>query len=53
MFSIAYIPGFYFYMKARKENGHTISIKEKVTMSVISSLAILAIVLIATGSIQV
>ena len=53
MCSIAYIPGFYFYMKARKENGHTISIKEKVTMSVISSLAILAIVLIATGSIQV
>lgn len=53
MCSIAYIPGFYFYMKARKENGYTISKKEKISMSVISSLAVLAIILIATGSIQV
>lgn len=53
MCSIAYIPGFYFYMKARKENGHTISTKEKITMSAISLVAVLAIVLIMTGSIQV
>ncbi|MGB3160873.1 MAG: arginine-ornithine antiporter [Carnobacterium sp.] len=53
MCSIAYIPGFYFYMKARKENDHPISKKEKITMSLIISMGVIAIVLMATGSIQV
>ena len=53
MCSIAYLPGFYFYIKACKENGHNISTKEKMTMLIISLAAILAVSLIATGSIQV
>ncbi|WP_025729108.1 arginine-ornithine antiporter [Atopobacter phocae] len=52
MCSISYIPGFYFYYKARKENGYTITSREKIAMTVISSIALLAIFLLITGAIH-
>lgn len=53
MCSIAYLPGFYFFIKACKENNRIINKLEKFTMVVISMAAVLTVGLIATGFIQV
>lgn len=51
--SIAYIPGFYFYWVACRETGHQITGKEKIMITVISIAAVISIVLLATGTIQI
>lgn len=52
--SIMYVPGFYFYIRARRENQVTkISRSDKITLGVISILAVIAIALLITGTISV
>ena len=51
--SIAYLPGFYFYLRACKENNYQISNRQKMVMAVVSLAAVLSIVAIATGMISV
>lgn len=52
--SIMYVPGFYFYIRARRENQVSkISRSDKITLGVISILAVIAIVLLITGTISV
>ena len=51
--SIAYLPGFYFYLRACKENNYQISDRQKMVMAVVSLAAVLSIVAIATGMISV
>lgn len=52
--SIMYVPGFYFYIRARKEN-HLLKISrsDKITMVCITFIAFLAIILLITGFITV
>ncbi|OQO70719.1 arginine-ornithine antiporter [Enterococcus villorum] len=51
--SIAYLPGFYFYWKACQETNHQISTKEKIMIGLISSGAILSIILLVSGIITI
>ncbi|TXX28817.1 arginine-ornithine antiporter, partial [Escherichia coli] len=48
-----YLPGFYFYLRACKENNYQISNRQKMVMAVVSLAAVLSIVAIATGMISV
>ncbi|MCP9313276.1 arginine-ornithine antiporter [Liquorilactobacillus satsumensis] len=49
---ILYIPGFYFYWAAAKERDRQVTNMEKIVMTVISLLGILAIYLLITGKIS-
>ena len=49
---VGYIPGFFIYVKARKDYGNAITMGEKVCMGVISALGVLSLVLLAMGVIS-
>ncbi|MFV0559777.1 MAG: arginine-ornithine antiporter [Enterococcus sp.] len=51
--SIAYIPGIYFYWKSCRETSHVMTKKEIGTILFIGAVAILSIVLLATGYITI
>ncbi|MBL1223785.1 arginine-ornithine antiporter [Enterococcus sp. BWR-S5] len=53
MCSIAYIPGFYFYVKACREENYSNNSREKIVMGCIAAAAVVSIVMIATGMITV
>lgn len=48
-----YIPGFFIYVKARKDYGNAITMGEKVCMGVVSALGVLSLVLLAMGVISI
>ena len=50
---VGYIPGFFIYVKARKDYGNAITMGEKVCMGVISALGVLSLVLLAMGVISI
>ena len=50
---VGYIPGFFIYVKARKDYGNAITIGEKACMGVISALGVLSLVLLAMGVISI
>lgn len=50
---MGYIPGFFIYVKARKDYGNAITMGEKVCMGVISALGVLSLVLLAMGVISI
>ncbi len=50
---VGYIPGFFIYMKARKDYGHAVTTGEKVCMGVISALGVLSLVLLGMGVIGI
>ena len=50
---VGYIPGFFIYVKARKDYGNAITTGEKVCMGVISALGVLSLVLLAMGVISI
>lgn len=50
---VGYIPGFFIYVKARKDYGNTITMGEKVCMGVVSALGVLSLVLLAMGVISI
>ena len=49
---VGYIPGFFIYVKARKDYGNAITMGEKVCMGVVSALGVLSLVLLAMGVIS-
>ena len=51
--SISFIPGFYIYYLACKENSHKMSVAEKWVMTLILVLSIVAIWLVANGTIAI
>lgn len=51
--SIAYIPGFYFYLKACQEKSYAVGGKEKMVMGCIAAAAVVSIVMLATGMISI
>ena len=50
---VGYIPGFFIYVKARKDYGNAITMGEKVCMGVVSALGVLSLVLLAMGVIAI
>ena len=50
---VGYIPGFFIYVKARKDYGNAIPMGEKVCMGVVSALGVLSLVLLAMGVISI
>ena len=50
---VGYIPGFFIYVKARKDYGNAITMGEKVCMGVFSALGVLSLVLLAMGVISI
>lgn len=50
---VGYIPGFFVYVKARRDQGHAITQGEKVGMGVISALGVAALVLVGMGVIGI
>lgn len=50
---VGYIPGFFIYVKARKDYGNAITTGEKVCMGVVSALGVLSLVLLAMGVISI
>ena len=50
---VGYIPGFFIYVKARKDYGNAITMCEKVCMGVVSALGVLSLVLLAMGVISI
>lgn len=50
---VGYIPGFFIYVKARKDYGNAITMGEKVCMGAISALGVLSLVLLAMGVISI
>lgn len=50
---VGYIPGFFIYVKARKDYGNAITMGEKVCMGVVSALGVLSLVLLAMGVISI
>lgn len=50
---VGYIPGFFIYVKARKDYGNAITMGEKVCMGVISALGVLSLMLLAMGVISI
>ena len=50
---VGYIPGFFIYVKARKDYGNAITMGEKVCMGVVSALGVLSLVLLAMGAISI
>lgn len=50
---VGYIPGFFIYVKARKDYGNAITMGEKVCMGVVSALGVLSLVLLAVGVISI
>ena len=50
---VGYIPGFFIYVKARKDHGNAITMGEKVCMGVVSALGVLSLVLLAMGVISI
>lgn len=50
---VGYIPGFFIYVKARKDYGNAITMGEKVCMGVASALGVLSLVLLAMGVISI
>lgn len=50
---VGYIPGFFIYVKARKDYGNAITTGEKICMGVISALGVLSLVLLAMGVISI
>lgn len=50
---VSYIPGFFIYVKARKDYGNAITMGEKVCMGVVSALGVLSLVLLAMGVISI
>lgn len=50
---VGYIPGFFIYVKARKDYGNAIAMGEKVCMGVVSALGVLSLVLLAMGVISI
>lgn len=50
---VGYIPGFFIYVKARKDYGNAITMGEKVRMGVVSALGVLSLVLLAMGVISI
>lgn len=50
---VGYTPGFFIYVKARKDYGNAITMGEKVCMGVISALGVLSLVLLAMGVISI
>lgn len=50
---VGYIPGFFIYVKARKDYGNAITMGEKVCMGVVSALGVLSLVLLAIGVISI
>lgn len=50
---VGYIPGFFIYMKARKDYGNTISAGEKVCMGIIGALGVVSLVLLRMGVIGI
>lgn len=50
---VGYIPGFFIYVKARKDYGNAITTGEKVCMGVFSALGVLSLVLLAMGVISI
>lgn len=50
---VGYIPGFFIYVKARKDYGNAIIMGEKVCMGVVSALGVLSLVLLAMGVISI
>lgn len=50
---VGYIPGFFIYVKARKDYGNAITVGEKVCMGVVSALGVLSLVLLAMGVISI
>lgn len=53
MVTILYIPGFIFYYLASKENDRPVNKNEKLTMGIVLLIAVIAIVMIFTGTIKV
>lgn len=51
--SVAYLPGFYFYILSCKERNHKLLLKEKIVIGLISLAAICSIILLFTGKISV
>ena len=49
---VGYIPGFFVYVKARKEQGLAIAKGEKIAMAVITILGVIALGMVATGMIS-
>ena len=49
---VGYIPGFFVYAKARKDQGLILSLAEKVGMGVVSGLGALALALLFAGVIS-
>lgn len=50
---VGYIPGFFIYVKARKDYGNAITMGEKVCMGVVSALGVLSLVLLVMGVISI
>lgn len=50
---VGYIPGFFIYVKARKDYDNAITMGEKVCMGVVSALGVLSLVLLAMGVISI
>ena len=50
---IGYIPGFFFYNKARKEKGLSTSVKEKVIMVIISGVGVATLIMVSLGDITI
>lgn len=50
---VGYVPGFFIYFKARKDQGEAIKTGEWIGMGAITALAILALVLLAVGVISI
>lgn len=50
---VGYIPGFFIYVKARKDYGNAITMGEKVCMGVVSALGVPSLVLLAMGVISI
>ena len=49
---VGYIPGFFVYAKARKDQGRGLTTAEKAGMGIISALGVLSLVLLFTGFIS-
>ncbi|MEE0704750.1 MAG: basic amino acid/polyamine antiporter [Adlercreutzia sp.] len=50
---VGYIPGFFIYVKARKDYGHAVTTGEKVCMGAICALGVLSLVLLGMGVIGI
>lgn len=53
LLTVAFIPGFFFYVAACKEHNHKITAGEKIAMAILVILGIVAVVMTCTGAIKI